>query len=371
MVAWSEIEINRTWTEAGGSFDLGSYSMKLGSGPEIAGIQMYEIILSGDTAKSTPRWKWIGPDGRGSIYGSGTDQTPVLIYSVASDAWSGSGFYTDFDRNGTVTVNRNAEIIPSQYTKDLAFFDPPLTSVGYSISDQHIYEGSGCEYFPGYGTICGADTSSGPSAVEIFFEYWDADAGPVAMHYSYEYEDCLGTACNEKHLEQRVEVYFFGDTSSYDIGFENEPDTYANPSTIPVSESAFTIMGEINQYDVPSGYISGYEALVGMDVAARIHDWYAFEITAEDPAKKVEFYLQWDEPEVNLDFYLYSAPDNADYGFLYLDEGDVYDYNPDFEHTKYLSGSYLPGKYLLGVIRTTDSETATNYGIISISSVIP
>ncbi len=33
----------------------------------------------------------------------------------------------------------------------------------------------------------------------------------------------------------------------------------------------------------------------------------------------------------------------------------------------FLSGTYLAGEYLLGVIRTTDSEFATGYGIMSIS----
>jgi hypothetical protein len=36
----------------------------------------------------------------------------------------------------------------------------------------------------------------------------------------------------------------------------------------------------------------------------------------------------------------------------------------DFDHGKFIEGTFLPGKYLLGVRRTTESEFSSEYGII-------
>ncbi|MEE9611630.1 MAG: hypothetical protein V3W19_10275, partial [Desulfatiglandales bacterium] len=60
-------------------------------------------------------------------------------------------------------------------------------------------------------------------------------------------------------------------------------------------------------------------------------------------------------------------PDNPDYGFLYLDTGKVSVAMTDFERAKFFSGQYLPGKYVIGVKRTTDSEFSTGYGVMVMS----
>jgi hypothetical protein len=362
-VSWSEIEIDVGWTDSYGDHDVGSYVMKLGAPTVVNDKTMYQLLLTGDTRKYAPLWGSIGTDGCGNVFGlTSSSQTPVLIYSETSDEWSGTGYYTNFSGFSSVTVNRNGSIISSQYTTRLPYFNPPLTAVGYSESESSFDPG-GCDYFPGYGTIC-TEASSGPSTGLRYYEYWDHDAGPVGMHYSYDYEDCLGFACNEKHVEQRVEVWFFGDVTSIPIAFENEPDTYADPTPFPVSESLFTMFGEVSEYDTPSGYIPGYDAAVGMDLAAEIHDWFAFEITPVLAGKTVDFYLAW-EADVEFGFYLFSAPDNAPYGFTYLAESLDFPEWEETAHARFFSGTYLPGKYMLGVIRETNSEFGTQYGIMS------
>ena len=92
-------------------------------------------------------------------------------------------------------------------------------------------------------------------------------------------------------------------------------------------------------------------------------------MTQADAAKTVDFYLVWNDP-VDLDFYLFTAPDNETYGFLYLAEADVSTGMVEFENAKFFSGTYSPGKYLLGVRRTSDPGFATGYGIMSMRALL-
>ena len=362
-VSWSWIEIDVGWTASYGDYDASSYVMELGSPTEADGKTMYELQVSGTVDDYGPLWRYIGTDGCGNVFGqTSTAQTPILIHAVGSDTWSGAGFWADYAGFSPITVSHGASMTPSQYTKQAAHFAPPLTRVGYSESNSS-YDPGGCEYFPGYGTIC-TEGGSGPTSGTIFHEYWDTDAGPVGMHYSDDYEDCLGFACNERHHEVRIEVWFFGEVGELPIVYEDEPDTYADPTPFPVSEELLTMFAAIGPYDTPSGYIPGYDAGPAMGLAAEVHDWYAFEITPELSALTVDFYLAW-EDDVELGFYVFTDPSDPTYGFLYL--GESFD-NPDFAgfaHSRALSGTYLPGKYLLAVRRETPSDLETGYGIFS------
>ena len=123
------------------------------------------------------------------------------------------------------------------------------------------------------------------------------------------------------------------------------------------------MIGEVHVNDQPSGFIPGFDALVGMDLAATVHDWYAFEVLPGEETMDFIFFLLWND-DAALEFYLYTAPDNATYGFLYL-APSVTQTNPDgVNNAEAFSGTFLPGKYLLGVKRTVDAEFATGYGII-------
>lgn len=364
-VSWSWIEAGADWWTATtyGDFDVGSYTMKLGPGTTVDEKTMFELQVSGQVDDFGPMWSHIGTDGCGNIYGmTSSSASPTLVYSETSDEWSGTGFWTDFAGHAaSVSVTRNASMTPSQYTKDLPYFDPPLTRVGHSESESN-YDPGGCEYFPGYGTIC-TDASTGPASGTHLFEYWDAEAGPVGMHYGRDYEDCLGVACTEEHVERRIEVWYFGDVTSDPLLFEDEPDTYADPTAFPVSEEILVMAAAISEYDTPSGYIAGYDAGPAMELAAGIHDWFSFEITSATAGRTVDFYLAWNDT-VDLGFHLFAAPDHP-IGFTYLAEGDVFDWE-DFEHSKFLSGQFQEGTYLLGVVRNTDSEFETHYGIFGI-----
>jgi len=387
-VAWHEVEINVGWTGGYGDYELGSYTIKLGEPQQIVDMQMYELILDGDIEKYTPLWRWIGTDTYGNIYGiEYAGAVPVLIFSLVDDSWSGSGFYTDFEGVTGILVNRNGYMVPSQYTSQSGY-SGTLTSVGWS-KNKVVYSEGGCEYVPGYGTICTeSGTGAGPDVNnEMHFEYWSPTAGPVGMQRAYNYENCIGAMCNEKHVEQRIEVWFFGDaTGMVEFVYEDEPDTYADPTLIAIDEikgQVFTAYGAVNKQDTPSGYINGYSAVVsdelmdqikdwypftaqeGMDIAVQVHDWYKFEITQTDASRTIEFYLVWNEAETNFNFYLFSAPDNPTYGFLYMGQDHLEpDSITEFTHSKGFSGTCAPGTYLLGVQRMTPSDFATEYGIL-------
>ena len=386
-VAWHEVEINVGWTGGYGDYDLGSYTLKIGPPQQIAGLQMFELIVTGDTSKYTPLWEYIGADTNGNVYGiKSNNEAPVLIFSEVDDTWSGSGFYADFEGETGILVNRNGYMAPSQYTKQSGY-SGILTSIGWS-KDKVVYSGSGCEYFAGYGTICGeTGTGAGPDVDnEMHFEYWSPTAGPVGMHKAYNYENCIGFYCNEKHVEQRIEVWHFGDKAgAVDFIYENEPDTYAEPTLIhlgDISGQVFSVYGDIYNLDMPSGVIDGYSAVVsdelmakikdwypftaqeGQDIAEQVHDWYKFEISSADAGRNLAFYLVWSQAETNLNFYLFTAPDNQDFGFLYLGQENWLDTMEEFSHSKGFDGTLAAGTYLLGVQRTTPSDFATEYGIL-------
>jgi hypothetical protein len=362
-VAWGEIEIDIGWSGGRGDYDAGDYIMKLGAPYSVGDKTMFPLVFDGNTTKYAPLWRAIGTDGCGGIFGQrSAEGTPTLVYSTFGTDWSGTGFYTDFGgATRAITINRNASMVSSQYTSLEPMFEPPLTAVGYSTSDR-IGEGTGCEYFPGYGTVCGSD-DPGSLKTEAHLEYWDDGAGPIGMHISYDYEDCLGSYCNGRHVERRVEVRHFGDVSSFPSAYEDEPDTYADPNDLPVTvDQLFVMFASVNEWDTPSGTLPGYDP---PEPAAEIHDWYRFEVGSDmlDPLT-FEFYMHWND-EADLELHLFTAPDHPDYGFMHLAEGFDDEWE-EFAHTKTLSGTYnVPGPYLVGVVRRSDPGFATPYGIMS------
>lgn len=352
MISWSEVEYETVFLGSPSySGDFGSYTMKLGPPIVIDGIKMFEIQLDGDVKKLTPRWSRIGADKYGDIYGvMPNSQIPVLLYSPELTSWPGSGFYTKFDANSRLPVNRSASIIPSKYTNGKPYFNPPLTAIGTSSNYQTSSGGTGCEYFAEYGTICGAGPGGGATTAQAQLEFWHTDAGPVAMHDAYDYQDCLGFACTGKHKEQRIEVWSFIDTSTGYIRHNNEPDSFTQPTVITLSGTGSWMSGEVYQTEAKSSGNSNWSA----------HDWYAFNVTA---ARNVSIRLFWGEDGTNFNIELYTAPDSL-YGFMHLDSGKSYN-DPDFKYAKIIDGMFQPGKYMLGVTRTTTSKFGSGYSILS------
>lgn len=365
-LAWSEVESTRTWTERGGTADSRTYTIRLGNRRDVNGFEMYPIDLTGDAGDFSPGWDLVGTDTFGGIYGMvDGNTTPVLLYSLHDVRTPVIGFHANFASGKDISIDRSSRMIPSQYTRQVSVFDGPVAGVGYSAGGKQVFRGAGCDYFAGVGTICGGGTTLGPSREETHIENWSDEAGPVGMHYSFDFEDCLGTACDEKHIEQRVELRFFGDPAESSVGYETEPDTYVEPTEIDLSGSFFTTLAEINEFDLPSGFIEGVVAQSGMDVAAQIHDWFRFEVGPGDGTR--EFVVVWDDSTIDLDVFVFTAIDNQQYGFLQIGEGTELDDDSQSEEGKFVSGTFEPGPYLIGVRLPGGSNITVPYGLIAIT----
>jgi hypothetical protein len=348
--AWSEIEIKKAFLgNASGTFDVGSYTMKLGPPVQVGDLEAYPLLLDGDTEKYAPRWDRLGANRYGDVFGFAPgSSTPVLLFSPELATWPGTGFITTFDGTN-VPVNRNASVVPSGYTTNKAYFAPPLVALGTSSSEH--YGGTGCTYFENYGTICGSDPADGPTRSEAHLEYWAPTAGPVAMHQAYNYESCTGD-CAINRWEKRVEVWFFGDVRDGNSALEDEPNVFASPTVLPVRAQLFNMLGNVNHSDPLS-------TATGTSYSA--HDWYRFELTTAGTA---DLYLYWGDTTQDFEMNLFTAPDSA-WGFRYLDTskpGTI----PEFKKSRFLSGQFQPGKFLVGVRRTTATESWTGYGLMSI-----
>lgn len=382
QVAWSEVDYQVGLFETTSSYDLGSYSMKLGAPVSQAGKQMFPIQLGGDTRKYKPLWTSIGTDGCGAIYG-GDGSRVVRIYSLTDSGWTGSSFWTPFTGYPSISVQRGASVIPSSYSRRVSdIFAPPITSVGYSTAQSGIGAGHGCEYFEGYGTLCTGD-SPGASTHQFIYEYWAAKAGPIAMAYAYDY-DSGDSPRTRHHTEKRADVWFFGDVVNNSYRFEQEPDSCvaATPITLPGDKHLFSVFGEISNYDKPAGAIPGVSAVIsdavyaqikswypfdqttGQNIAVQIQDWFSFEIV--DTQQRAEIYLVWDD-DAQLELHWFAAPDNATYGFMYFgqDSIDIGTELPEFKHKKGIPNPMVAGKYLLGVRRTAPAQFSTPYGIMA------
>jgi hypothetical protein len=384
FIHWTSLTKGASDSTRWSNYEQGFYTMKLGAPQEKGGMQMYEVILDGDTQSCTPKWRWIGTDNYGKIYGLKADaDTPAFIFSYVDDETAHSGFYGNFDDNKQISVNRNGNMPSSQYTVQSGF-SGTLSSVGYSENNVH-YDEAGATYFPGYGTIyTEGGTGAGPDVDnKMHAEYWSLEAGPVGMHYLSNYENYLGWWGSEKHYETYIVVTSFGDKSLILPHFETEPDSYDDPTVISIDAVEeqdiegiymYIIVGQIDQYDYPSDNVEeAYDNVLhiqdeeirsaGLEKAKRVQDWYKFEITESDVNRNFEFYLCWNTEET-MNLHLFTAPDNPTYGFLWLGGNQFTDTITDFNHSLGYSGTFQPGTYLLGVERTTSENSIAAYGLM-------
>jgi hypothetical protein len=81
--------------------------------------------------------------------------------------------------------------------------------------------------------------------------------------------------------------------------------------------------------------------------------------------KEIGLILAWDA-DVDLRMWIYSAPDNPRYGFVYLAQAPTYTWT-ETRHARATAATYLPGKYLVGVERTTSTPVATQYGVFALA----
>jgi len=363
---WSIADLNQSWTDVRGDYDEGFFIVTLGVEQPVNDLLVYPLIKSGDDGGFLSQWNFIGADGNNDIYGlQSLASNPVRLYAASNENPS-NGYFQSFTSSISVIPNK-LPASQSFYAGEYPSYNMTLTAIGSSGTDYDFSSG-GCEYFSGYGTIC-TEASSGPITGLTEFQYWSADKGPTVMHYYKSYEDCLGTACTKKKLEKRIDLFSFSSTATLpdDLLIEKEPNNYSTPTNFPINKAITSMVANISNTDPASGYINGYSAPVGMDLAATMQDWYEFEILPGEENVTFDFYLVWNDTDVLLDFFIYTSPENSVYGFLYLGEGNSFTME-SFNHSKFLSGTYLPGKYLLGVKSSTTLSVPIGYGIIAARS---
>ncbi len=254
---------------------------------------------------------------------------------------------------------------------------------------------SNCEYFEGYGTICGDSVTDGLTIVRQ--ECYQANIGPIGMFYSFSFSASdLSYTSSEVINIGLVASSLRGDEVNYDLETEanNTPQT-ASPITstnLPV-----TIRGDFGyQADIdvslPENYATTYrfytngrnevepnnsmitaetinlnESIHGAlnssdpgeakdfsfsinNISTVIEDWFVFEKT-ESRAFDVSLEFLGAADNVDIDLWLFDSAGN-----LALSPGDValssYDNNnePDgSDDREYIRADVDPGTYYIGV----------------------
>lgn len=363
---WSVADMNQSWTDLAGTFDEGFFLVTLGAEQVSGDLYIYPIIKSGNDGGFLGKWIYLGADSANNIYGLQTlSSAPALLFS-SSGANPANGYFGNYTSQISVYPNRNPAT-QSFYAGDYPVYNEALAAIGSSATNVDFSSG-GCEYFSGYGTIC-TEASSGPITGLTEFQYWSSTSGPSVMHFYKSYEDCLGFACTVRKTEKRIDLFSFGSADSIPDNFalELEPNNYSTPTPLNVNKALNVMVSNISNADPVSGYITGYSAPAGMDLAASMRDWYEFEVLPGQGNVTFDFYLVWNDPDATLDFFLYTAPGNTTYGFLYLAEAASFSMS-EFNNSKFFSGTLLPGKYLLGVKETSTLAKPVGYGIISARS---
>jgi hypothetical protein len=361
----------------------GIFRITLGKPSTVGGMTVYPLIVSGnnrqdvDGASSfiSPRW------------------THLAVYDnqimVSSD---GSSFETVFDaNNGLVMGFGFFEELSATNLFEIAngtVNNNYISGDAYVVSDSASE--SNCEYFPGYGTICGADVSVDYTMMRR--EYYQEGVGPVG--YYYHYSASTGGTFDSVHVSKTVNIGLIasslrGDIVDYTLEteFNNTPQT---ASPVSYSSLPVTLRGDFNyQADIdislpenfatnhylylngrnetePNNSLAGSEAITlnttvhgnasssdtgefrsftipGYTLNTSIEDWYHYSMSEARPFDALlEFYGAADG--VDIDLWLFDGNGEIlDYSF---GDNSAADGSDDSEHIR---ADLVPGDYYIGV----------------------
>jgi hypothetical protein len=213
--------------------DSGTFRLALGAPKEISGVTAFEIIVTGYSGSSEwgfkPRWKYISLD-ENKILGSEDGLTLFTLFDAQTGSWPGSGFFTTF--SATTLCDG------SSGTLNNAYVSCPAVVIGESTNKEQ------CQYFSGYGTICGGDLDETLQRRE----YYGERIGPLG-YYSYsaisdmtsQYPWSSSTTKNVGLLKSSLR----GETVNYD--FESEPND--SPATAQTMTFGWSIQGLVRYED--------------------------------------------------------------------------------------------------------------------------
>ena len=233
----------------------GVFRIKLGEPTVIGNITAFPLITSGNNRDFvTPRWTHIAmEDNKIMLSSDGVDFKPVF------DA--NTGFVVGFGFFEVLSDTNLFEITAGSISNDYI----TATDSVYALSDSA--GASRCEYFPEYGTICGADEIADYTIDRK--EYYQADIGAIGYYYNSTFS--TGGTFDSYHTSTRINIGLVassrrGDVVDYD--FETEPNNTPATATL-ITNTVFpvTVKGDMNyQADIdvtlPENYATNYRYYV-------------------------------------------------------------------------------------------------------------
>lgn len=183
------------------------FRVTLGASVLIQGVEAFEVLVSGrnmvGTTEFAPRWRYLAIS-ENKILGGDSTSSLETIFDAQQGNWAGGGFFVSFPSNTLI------EAVSGTINNDY------LTETGYVVERSSALDR--CEYFPGYGTICGDESYNYTER-----EYFQAGIGPLGYYYRNSFEDCGGGFCSGATWEHNIGLVrssMRGETVSYDIEVE-------------------------------------------------------------------------------------------------------------------------------------------------------
>ena len=225
----------------------GVFRITLGAPVTFGELTAYPLIMTGNNRSGiddvtpfiTPRWTHIA-----------INNNRVLLSSDGVD------FKTVFDANtGYVIGYGFFEVLSDENLFEVTsgtIDNDYITGSAYVLADSASE--SNCQFFPGSGTICGADTSVDFTMVRR--EYYQPSIGPVG--YFYDFSSSSGGTFTSVHVTNTINIGLVASSTRGDVvdyALETEPNnTPATASPITVTSFPASVKGDLNhQADIDAG----------------------------------------------------------------------------------------------------------------------
>ncbi len=371
----------------------GVFRITLGKLSVVDGMTVYPLVVSGNNRQDvdgvssfiSPRWTHIAVHDN-QIMVSSDGSTFETVFDANSGRVIGFGFFDELSATNLFEIANGT--ISNDY----------ISGDAYVVSDSASE--SNCEYFPGYGTICGADVSVDYTMMRR--EYYQEGVGPVG--YYYHYSASTGGTFDSVHVSRTVNIGLVasslrGDIVDYTLEteFNNTPQT---ASPVSYSSLPVTLRGDFNyQADIdvslpenyasthylylnernenePNNSLAGSEVITlnssvhgdigssdtgesrsfpipGFNVSTSIEDWYHYSMSEARPFDALlEFYGA--AQGVDIDLWLFDA--NGEILNYAYGDNSAADGSDDSE---YIRADLVPGDYYIGVDIWPDTNNSS------------
>ena len=234
----------------------GIFRITLGAPFTIGDLTAFPLIVSGNNNQdfdgvipfTYPRWTHIAIS-ENEILMSNDGMTFDTVFNANTGFVIGFGFFEELSDQNLFEISVGS--INNDY----------LSGDAYLLSDSASE--SNCEYFPGYGTICGADVSVDYTLIRR--EYYQEAIGPVG--YYYHYSASTGGTFDSVHVTNTINIGLVasslrGDIVDYTLETESN-NTPESASVISNSNLPVTVRGDFNyQADIdvslPENYATNH-----------------------------------------------------------------------------------------------------------------